>query len=78
MVKLGDKVTDSITGFSGIAVARTEYLYGCVRITVQPTELRDGKPQDADYFDEQRLAEESTATTGGPGIVPPERKVPKY
>ena len=78
MVKLGEKVTDSITGFSGIAVARTEYLYGCVRITVEPTQLSEGKPIEPCHFDEQRLTGESAAATGGPGVVPPERKVPKH
>ena len=46
MIKLGSKVRDSITGLEGIATARTEYLYGCVRITITPTELKDGKPVD--------------------------------
>jgi hypothetical protein len=77
MVKLGDKVTDSLTGFTGIATARTEYLYGCVRILVEPTELRDGKPVEGQYFDEQRLAADSKVPTGGSGQVPPSRDVPR-
>ena len=31
MEELGSRVKDSITGFEGFAVSRTEYLYGCVR-----------------------------------------------
>lgn len=31
MVKLGAKVTDSITGFTGIVTARVEHLGGAVR-----------------------------------------------
>ena len=76
MVKLGTKVTDSIAGFSGIAVCRTEYLYGCVRIGVEPQELHDGKPVEPHYFDEQRLEEASTAESGGPQPDPPSIRPP--
>ncbi len=43
MINLGDKVKDTITDFEGTAVARCVYLNGCVRIEVQPKELKDGK-----------------------------------
>ena len=36
MKNLGDEVKDTITGFKGIVVARTEWLNGCARVTVQP------------------------------------------
>lgn len=77
MVKLGDRVKDNITGFEGIAVARTEFLYGCVRVCVQPGKLKDGKTIDAEWFDEQRLDVKSAAKTGGPGPVPPDRDYPR-
>ena len=54
-IKLGQKVRDSISGMEGTAVARAEYLYGCVRIAVQPKELKDGVPLDAVYVDEPQL-----------------------
>jgi hypothetical protein len=73
MIELGTRVKDSITGFSGVATARTEYLYGCVRVAVEPTELKDGKPIESVWFDEQRLAKDSPAQSGGPGIVAPNR-----
>jgi len=76
-VKLGTTVTDAITGFSGTSVSRTEYLYGCVRIGVQPKGLKDGKPIEIEYFDEQRLDAKSSVKTGGDGRVPPERESPK-
>jgi len=41
-VKLGQEVKDTITGFRGIAVTRTEFLQGCCRIEVQPKVKRDG------------------------------------
>jgi hypothetical protein len=75
-IKLGSKVRDSITGFTGIAVSRTEHLFGCVRVSIEPQECKDGKPVDICWFDEQRveLVEEtkpvvsaaSSATSGGP------------
>jgi hypothetical protein len=76
MVKLGTRVTDSITGFAGIATCRTEYLYGCVRIGVEPQVLQEGKPGEIHYFDEQRLEEASTAETGGPQPDPPSIRPP--
>jgi hypothetical protein len=66
MIKLGEIVVDSISGFTGVATAKTEWLYGCVRICVTPKELKDGKPVDEQWFDEQRLTTDSSATVGGP------------
>lgn len=54
-IKLGSKVTDSITGFSGVALARAEYLYSSTTIAVQSEELHDGKPLSRVWIDEQRL-----------------------
>lgn len=73
IVELGTKVKDSLTGFEGIAVSRCEYLYGCVRVFVEPEQLKDGRPIEGEWFDEQRLTEESTAPVGGPNRVPPSR-----
>ncbi len=55
MIGLGDLVQDRITGFKGIVIARTEWLFGCVRITVQPQKLDKGKRLDSDSFDEANL-----------------------
>lgn len=76
MVKMGSKVTDSITGFNGIVTGRAEYLYGCVRLLVEPKGLHDGKPIESFWFDEQRLDVASTAKTGGPGDPPLARPDP--
>ena len=40
MIELGEKVKDTITGFTGIATARTDYLYGCIRVEVEPAARR--------------------------------------
>jgi hypothetical protein len=55
MIELGSKVKDSITGFSGIATGRAEYLHGCARVLVEPQELKDGKPVESQWLDEPRL-----------------------
>ena len=55
MVKLGDRVKDKISGLKGIVVARTEWLYGCVRVTIQPEEVKEGKPAEMATVDEPQL-----------------------
>lgn len=55
MVNLGDEVKDKITGLQGIAICRSDWLYGCVRIGVQPKEVKDGKPVETTYIDEDQL-----------------------
>ena len=42
-IKLGDKVRDKVSGFVGIAVARTEFLNGCIQWSVIPKAGKDGK-----------------------------------
>lgn len=71
-MELGSIVKDKITGFKGIAVAKHLYLFGCERITVQPTVDADGKLILSETFDAPSLevVGESTVvpnnTTGGP------------
>ncbi len=54
-IELGDEVKDTITGFKGTAVARTEWITGCNRINVQPKIDKDGKLPDTCSFDEPML-----------------------
>ncbi|MBW2605922.1 MAG: hypothetical protein JRE28_16700 [Deltaproteobacteria bacterium] len=68
MVKLGDRVKDVISGFTGIAVAETKWLHGCCRICVQPPVDKDGKHQENQTFDEPQL--EVLKTSDVPKIVP--------
>lgn len=79
MIKLGSKVRDKVTGLTGIAIGRHDWLHGCTRWTVQPQELKDGKPVEVSCFDEPQLdlleaetpanAERKT-DTGGPRNEP--------
>jgi len=54
-IKLGYEVRDIMTGFQGIAVGRTDWLYSCSRIAVRTPELVRGKPVDDQWFDVQQL-----------------------
>ena len=74
MIKLGDKVKDRITGYTGIVVFRMDWLYGCVRFVVQSQTLDEkGKPIDNASFDLDQLclieadalADKATKTEGG-------------
>lgn len=67
MIMLGQLVQDRITGLIGVATARTEFLYGCVRIMVQPRQIKDGKSVESSWIDEPQLE----PVTEEPVIVPP-------
>lgn len=54
-IELGMTVKDIITGLTGVAVCRSSYLTGCDRISIQPLELKDGKPAEWCSFDENQL-----------------------
>jgi hypothetical protein len=74
-IELGDKVKDLVTGYTGIAIARTQWLQGCDRILVQAPVLADSKIPDDRAFDEPQLVivkkgaakpKAKKAKTGGP------------
>lgn len=83
-IKCGDLARDTITGFEGIVVARTEWLNKCVRLTIQPRELKDGKPVENHTFDEEQVelvtpdahVETKVRQTGGPTPEPAQRANP--
>ena len=54
-IKLGDKVKCKVTGLVGIAVAITEFLNGCVQISVAPRVGKDNKLSEEVGIDEQSL-----------------------
>ena len=53
--ELGREVKCKVSGLTGIATARIEYLNGCFRICVQQKVDKDGKLPDAYYIDEPQL-----------------------
>jgi hypothetical protein len=52
MIKLGNRVKDSITGFTGIATARSQFITGCDQISITP---ENHKGTDPKWFDEGRI-----------------------
>ena len=52
---MGQVVRDTLTGIEGTAVGRTEWLFGCVRIAVQPWGSKEGVPFDVFVVDEPQL-----------------------
>jgi len=66
-IELGDRVKDKITGLEGIVTGRYEYLYGCLRMSVQPEKAKDGKPVESFVLDEPQLELLKKAV-----IVPPQ------
>lgn len=79
-IGLGSEVKDTVSGFAGVVISRTEYLNGCIRYGVQPkkTTKETGKPAEAEWFDEGQLAVTKKADvtkdrwdrTGGPQPAP--------
>jgi len=56
MIKLGQKVRCKVTGFTGIAVAKSEYLNGGVQFCVKPKmKAEDTKMPEEFYIDVEQL-----------------------
>lgn len=77
MITLGSIVKDTLTGFKGMATGKTQWLFGCTRIAIEPTSCKDGKPIEMQWFDEQRIQvikegkptptkDATESTSGGP------------
>lgn len=71
-MNLGCKARDVITGFTGTVIAKTEWLNGCVRVMIQPNDLKDGKPIEAHTFDVQQV--EVLDEKRHPQVMPAEKK----
>jgi len=76
---LGDEVEDTIAGFTGIVVARTQWLYNCNTYGVRSTKLKDdGSTHDDKFFDEPQLkivkkeVKKPKNKTGGPVTAIPQ------
>jgi hypothetical protein len=52
---LGTQAKDKITGYAGTLVARTEWIHGCARYTIQAPVLKDGFPVEAYTMDEDAI-----------------------
>ncbi len=71
MIELGSEVKDRISGLEGTAIARNEWLNGCIRYGIGGKVSKDGKVPDTEWIDEQQLIvtkpkkTESKKTGGG-------------
>jgi len=54
-IELGDKVKCNVTGFVGVAIAKTEFLNGCIQYTVVPKVDKKNTIQDEVMIDQQSL-----------------------
>jgi len=78
MIRIGDKVKDTITGLEGMAVAKIIYMNGCIQYEIQPKGLKDGKIIKSAWIDEGQLIVKKEARKkgdkeeipGGSGNVP--------
>lgn len=73
MIRLGSKVRDSHTGFTGLATSRTENLYGAPRICIEGYLDKDGRVPAPQWFDEARVEEvkdERPRAGFQPGVSP--------
>lgn len=75
MIKLGDEVKDKITGFTGIAVGKAEYLNGCIRIEIQPKITKDGLMIEPHWIDEVQLIDLTAEKKMEEKAVEEEKKV---
>lgn len=55
-LQLGDLAKCTITGYTGVVIARTDWLNGCLRFVLQSPKLnKDGLPADPTTFDGEQL-----------------------
>jgi len=75
-IQLGQEGKDIVTGFSGIVMAKAQYLTGCNQVLLTPQSLdKEGKRRDGEWFDEQRITATSKKVmrfdTASPGADEP-------
>ena len=79
---LGKKVRDTVTGVTGIAIAKIEYMNGCVQYNIQPKVVKDGVAAEARWVDvgQLELVKVRKAASAKPGDTggPPPKTVPHF
>lgn len=69
-INLGDRVKERISGMKGIVIGKTEWLYGCLRLTIQPEDSKDGKPVESFCVDEPQCELVKV------GVIQPQQRTP--
>jgi len=54
-IKLGSKVKDTVSGFTGIAESKIEFLNGCIQYSIVPKVGKDNKKGESLWVDEEQL-----------------------
>ena len=54
-LKLGDKVRDTVSGFTGIVIARTDYLHGTTRFGATSRSLDGAESPKTEWFELTQL-----------------------
>ena len=71
-IALGQLARDKVSGFEGVVYGITTWMNGCRRIGLKSQNLKDGKPLDVEWFDEDDVVvvkkkfDEKGKRTGGP------------
>jgi hypothetical protein len=55
LIALGATVKSNISGFKGVAIARSEHMNGCNRYWVAPKVGKDNKLPEGNWIDEHEL-----------------------
>lgn len=72
MIKLGNRVRDIVTDFTGIATGKCEYLNGCIQFCIKSRIKNDEKYPEGHWIDEGQLEylsegiSSKSKDTGGP------------
>jgi len=54
-IAMGDKVKDTLSGFTGVVLARSEHMTGCNQIFILPKSDKENEIKDGCWFDIERI-----------------------
>lgn len=85
IIKLGDDVEHTFTGYKGYVTQIATWISGCIRVAVQSKEFdKDGQMKDALWFSDKELKiikkypqPEKECKVGGPMPIPQKMSVPR-
>lgn len=54
-IHMGDKAKDTLSGFTGVVIARSEHLTGCNQVFILPTSDKKNELNEGSWFDIERV-----------------------
>lgn len=54
-IEMGDRVKDTLSGFTGVVIARSEHMTGCNQLYVLPVSDKDNEVKEGHWFDVERI-----------------------